>query len=143
MKTEICTCTLRVEICTKVFCRMCLGTVARCVGLSDAVSECSGPEAGMPPDALRMSFPASRMTALSLHVQVARHSTCTELLSQENSPHHIALPPILTYAAKGVSPMPRQDTYENAPQSTRSTHFFKPENRSFYHFHDTVILIMW
>ena len=75
MKSEICTCTLRVEICTKVFCRMCLGTVARevCVGLSDAVSECSGPEAGMPPDALRMSFPASRMTALSLHVQVARH----------------------------------------------------------------------
>ena len=75
MKSEICTCTLRVEICTKVFCRMCLGTVARevCVGLSDAVSECSGPEARMPPDALRMSFPACRMTALSLRVQVARH----------------------------------------------------------------------
>ena len=88
----------------------------------------------------------------SLHVGWLRyHFTCkwpdinlhwTLRLSQKNSPHHIALPPILTYAAMGGSPMPRQDTYENAPQSTMSTHFFKPENCSFYHFHETLILIL-
>ena len=147
MKSEICTCTLRVEICTKVFLSdvswhggkrgVCgpVGCSLRVLGTwSWDAARCSPNELPCKSDDCAITSRASGQT-----------STCTGPLDCHKKTLHTTLlyPPILTYAAKGGSPMPRQDTYENAPQSTRSTHFFKPENCSFYHLHDTLMLIMW